>query len=73
MDPCQGLAERWVKLVSYDCLSDDVIIGDADVAANMASAPVKRGKPAASFQVFDLMMREGETVAAAEVLFHIVR
>lgn len=50
-----------------------VFPGDADVAVSMAASPVKRGRPAALFRIFNLMMCEGEVADAAELLLQIVR
>ncbi|BDA49836.1 hypothetical protein COCOBI_14-4560 [Coccomyxa sp. Obi] len=47
--------------------------GEADVAADMASAPVKRGRLAALFRVFDRLMAEGEVAAVADLLLEVIR
>ncbi len=39
----------------------------------MASAPVKRGRPAALFRVFDRLMAEGEVGAVADLLLEMIR
>ena len=43
------------------------------MAADMASAPVKRGRPAALFRVFDRLMAEGEVMAVADLLLAMIQ